>query len=114
MIAIESLANLNRVRSAAGADFQQIQNEVATGKAFFCSIHGCYFVLRRDCDGLVVVCAEGKNLKLAEPVIVAFARSISAPAIIFHTKRKALARLLDKFDFLTMDSNGYHVFKRVL
>jgi hypothetical protein len=76
----------------------------------------CFFVLRVDVDGLVVVCAQGKNIQQAGVQVVLIAQKLKAPYIFFHTKRPALAKLLKRFHFqhFSSGSNNSHVYRMVI
>lgn len=111
-------SELWRIKRAAGspADYEAIAQEIRARHAVFIHHNACYAVLRNDQDGLCVVCAEGKALGQLAPYIVQIAKKLSAPSIVFHTKRRALARLLSAYHFQyeMTDINGYLVYRMVL
>ncbi len=98
------------------ADFCLIQSQIKAGRARFVCIYGTYYVLRVDSDGLVVVCAQGKNIKKSSLVIIELAKKLNIKHIFFHTRRPALARLLKhcNFKFIETDPNGLSVFGMVV
>lgn len=104
-MAIEALAlnaeSLARVRKAAGSrdDLAAIADDIARGSATLICCEGCFFVLRGEGDELVIVVAEGKNLKAAAPQIVNKAKKDGFKTLRFHTKRPALNRLLSGYGF---------------
>lgn len=111
-------SELENIKTAAGNlnDYADIQRQIELSQALLVEFQGCYCVLRLDCDGLCIVCTQGKNgLKIA-PHIVRIARKLNAPSIVFHTKRKALARFLRayNFNYQMTDTNGYFVYRMVL
>ncbi|MEC4091149.1 hypothetical protein [Pseudoalteromonas rubra] len=112
------LSELTCVREAAGSedDYNAIRLEVERGRAALVEHAGCYCVLRLDPDGLCVVCAQGRSLLRIAPHIVKVARRLSAPSIVYHTQRPALARHLSAYNFnLEMtDEYGYQVYRMVL
>ncbi len=91
-------ANLERIREAAGEDLPIIAREIQTGQAQFLDCYGCAFVLRAEGSEMVTVCAEGKNLLKAVPLIIQKAKERGYKTIRFHTKRPALQRLLNKIN----------------
>ncbi|MEI5638062.1 MULTISPECIES: hypothetical protein [unclassified Pseudoalteromonas] len=110
------ISEFHHVKTAAAGDYDEIKSEVENGKAMLVEHAGCYFVLRADRDGLCVVCAQGKKLLSAAPLILEFAKRICAPSIIFHTKRKGLKRLLSAypFEYAETQADGYLVYRMVL
>jgi len=72
--------------------------------------HGqAYMLTRVEYKELVVCCFEGQNLNEMAEHIINTAKSNGFTSIRFHTKRPALARLINKhFEHVE------HVFKRVL
>ncbi|MEQ3528728.1 hypothetical protein [Pseudoalteromonas sp. XMcav11-Q] len=113
---IAHISEIHHIQSAAAEDFETIKAEVAQGLAALVEFDGCYCVLRHDRDGLCVVCAEGKNLLSIAPSIVALAHHIKAPSIVYHTKRKALKRLLSAYSFVyeSTDEDGYAIYRMAL
>lgn len=113
---VANISEIHHIQSAAAQDFEVIKAEVEKGLAVLVEFAGCYCVLRQDRDGLCVVCAEGKNLRLIAPSIVALARKLQAPSIVYHTKRKALNRLLSAYSFVyeSTDEEGYAVYRMAL
>ncbi|KPW04949.1 hypothetical protein AN213_00445 [Pseudoalteromonas sp. P1-8] len=111
-------SELHKVNRAIGTpdDFACIKSEIQSGRSRFVCIFGTYFVLRIDSDGLVVVCAQGQNIKQASHIIIELARRLHIRNIYFHTKRPALARLLKhcNFKYLETDPNGCRVFGMVV
>tara|TARA_R110001606_G_scaffold253423_3_gene401176 strand:+ start:3871 stop:4230 length:360 start_codon:yes stop_codon:yes gene_type:complete len=109
---------LCKVNRAIGSpdDFLHIKNEIESGRARFISVMGTYFVLRVDSDGLVVVCAQGKNIAKSSAVIIKLAKKLGVKSIFFHTKRPALARLLKScnFKFMETDPEGLLVYQMVM
>lgn len=112
------LSELQKIQRAAGspADFEYIKSEVKKGRSRFLNICGVYFVLRVDGDALTVVCAQGQNLKAASYWVVQLAKKLNLNAILFHTKRPAIARLLKhcNFKFHETAPTGYTVYKMVV
>jgi hypothetical protein len=98
------------------ADFEYIKAEIDNKRSAFVDIQGTYYVLRVDSDGLVVLCAQGANIKQSSHVIVALAKRLNCPAIYFHTKRPALARLLKhcNFNFFETDPDGLSVYRMLI
>jgi hypothetical protein len=88
--------NLSRIRRSAGSDFELIARQIAAGQVQFIDIAGCALVLRADSDELVIMCAEGKNLINAAPIVIRKAREKGYKTMRFHTLRPALQRLLNK------------------
>ena len=89
------------VSKAAGTDAAEIAAEVADGLAEFFSLGSCHFVLRHEVTTrgkeLVVVCAEGKQLRSPLRAIIAKARAMGFDCIRYHPKNQlaglALARI---------------------
>lgn len=110
-----SLEQLNEIKRAAGspADFEYIKSEVERGISQFVNICGVYFVLRVDGEALTVVCAQGQNLKAASFWVIETAKKLNLKAILFHTKRPAIARLLKHCNFKYFETapSGYAVYK---
>jgi len=110
--------DVHKVALAVGsdADFYAVKKQVETGKAALVKCFDCYFVLRQDHDGLCVVAAQGRGLEKSAPYIAAVGRKVNAPLIIFHTKRKAITRVLRDYGFVSGEvlENGYQVFRIVL
>ncbi|BBN80452.1 hypothetical protein PA25_04370 [Pseudoalteromonas sp. A25] len=113
---IVHISEIDHIQSAAANDFEVIKAEVVQGLAVLVEFDSCYCVLRHDRDGLCVVCAQGKNLLSIAPYIVALARYIKAPSIVYHTKRKALKRLLSTYSFVyeATDEDGYAIYRMAL
>tara|TARA_B100000700_G_scaffold37798_1_gene37460 strand:- start:5654 stop:6007 length:354 start_codon:yes stop_codon:yes gene_type:complete len=115
---IAHISELEHIKDAAGStnDYAEIRQEIATSRALLVEHMGCYCVLRLDADGLVVVCAQGANLNHIAPLIVRLGQRLKAGAILFHTKRPALKRLLRAypFKFLMHDNNGHHVYRMAI
>ncbi|TMN45983.1 hypothetical protein [Pseudoalteromonas sp. S2755] len=113
---VAHISEIHQIKSAAAADYETVKNEVAHGSAVLVEFEGCYCVLRVDRDGLCVVCAAGKNLLAIAPKVVSLARRISAPSIVYHTKRTALKRLLSAYQFVyeSTDEDGYAIYRMTL
>ncbi|WP_404402984.1 hypothetical protein LG288_05910 [Idiomarina seosinensis] len=88
--------NLNRIKQSAGNDFNVIARQIAAKRVQFIDIAGCALVLRADGAELVIMCAEGKNLIKAAPIVIRKAREKGYRTMRFHTLRPALQRLLNK------------------
>lgn len=108
-----SICELHKIKTAAGADFLEICAQVSSGRAAFFCVNKAYCVLRRDADGLVVVCVEGAGALDLAPIVVQMANDLNCPSIIFHTKRRAFSRMLNQYPFtlLTTTKAGDYVFK---
>ncbi|MEI8606653.1 hypothetical protein [Pseudoalteromonas sp. B160] len=111
-------SELENIKTAAGNlnDYADIQRQIELSQALLVEFQNCYCVLRLDDDGLCVVCAEGKNLLKMAPHIVRIARKLKTPSIVYHTKRKALARHLRayNFNYEMTDTYGHLVYRMVL
>lgn len=113
---VAHIDEFHHVKTAALDDYDEIKAQVENKTAALVEFAGCYCVLRADVDGLCIVCAEGENLLHIAPLIVAFARRIKAPSIVFHTKHKGLSRLLSAYPFKhesTLD-DGHKVYRMIL
>ena len=111
-------SELDNIKAAAGnlTDYAEIKRQIDTSQALLVEFQKCYCVLRLDDDGLCVVCAEGQNLLKMAPHILRIAKTLNTQSIVFHTKRKALARHLRayNFNYEMTDTSGHFVYRMVL
>jgi hypothetical protein len=79
----------------ADADF--IKNEISSGAAELFRVNSAFFVTRLESAELVIIAVAGKDLPAAAKIMFNAAKTIGCQSIRFHTKRKALARMLKEF-----------------
>lgn len=92
-----------RLSVSIGADWLFIAELLETGKAEAFELMGCNFITcfeqERENKFLVLMCAEGENLKAACKQIAEMAKEQNCNKVRFFTKRKALTRMINFFNW---------------
>lgn len=97
--------------ASIGVDGEALEVECNSGLAQCWKLQGgrAYMLVRIENKELVICCFEGSNLAKIAGFIISAAKSNGFKSIRFHTKRPALAKLINQhFEHVE------HVFKRLL
>lgn len=82
------------IRRAAAEDYELIVQMIKRGQVDFFSINQVALVTRLECDQVVIMCAEGRNVVPVIKQLAIMSRQRGYKSMRFHTKHRGLPRLL--------------------
>jgi len=80
-----------------GGDEEAVRLDVEEGISTCWQIDKIYMITRRENTTLIIVCIGGEGLQKVAPMIIDAAKKSGCENIRYHTARKGMGRILEKF-----------------
>ncbi|MGH1438591.1 MAG: hypothetical protein ACRBBR_00660 [Cellvibrionaceae bacterium] len=80
-----------------GGDEEAVRLDVEEGISTCWQINNIYMITRREGKTLIIVCIGGEGMREVAQMIIEAAKKSGCTDIRYHTARKGMGRILEKF-----------------